>query len=460
MAIVNKKRIYFDVTSRTDKSLLLWSLADATVNARNRHVDKIATIGDVAIELISSLDNIRTTSNYAYGDTIGSGTYNGTIKQFRSQYTPGLEFGIWKSTKSSFELTTLAEELQKGNITNEEYITIVMFNYLQIIDGKIVSLLKESVESAFTNANQYLTVNDIYSNDTLVNQAYLATCDDEMIKKIKYSCRLLFNVLSETIYFTKISNAEIQYNGDTAKKDELINAINSTMLTASTAEDLEEVLADLSEQQFYADYITRTPKELVDYLLKHYSKIITPNVVAINDLQTPVIVNENVTLQEDVIKPNIPVKPFSFNGRTRKTDFIERTKRQSRIGKAAEQIVFEHEVERIRKINPSHIDKVVWVSNIYGDGAGYDIKSIDIDSSGGITNKYIEVKATSCSKNTPIEVTRNEVECSKHFANEYVVYRLYDFKPSENVIKYYTLVGDLTNVANATLEPTSFRMFF
>jgi hypothetical protein len=460
MAIVNKKRLYFDVLSRTDKSLMLWSLADATINARNKHVDKIATRGDVANELTSSLDNIRTTSNHAYGDTIGSGTYNGTLKQFSSQYTPGLEFAVWKSTKSSFELTTLAEELQKGNITNEEYISIVMFNYIQIIDGKIVSILKESVESAFTNANHYLTVNDIYSHDTLINQAYLATCDAKTKKKIKESCRLLFNVLSETIYFTKISEDEIQYNGDAAKKDELINAIDSSMLTASTAEELEEVLADLSEQQFYAEYITRTPKELVDYLSKHYSKIITPNVVAINDLQTPVIVNENVTLQEDVTKPNIPVKPFSYTGRTRKTDFIERTKRQSRIGKAAERIVYENEVERIRKIDPSLVDRVIWVSNIYGDGAGYDIQSIDIDPSGVIRDKYIEVKATSCSKNTPIEVTRNEVECSKHFPNEYVVYRLYDFKPSDNVFKYYTLVGDLTNVANARLEPTSFRMFF
>ena len=455
MGIVNKKHLYFDVLSRTDKSLMLLSLADATVKARNNHIKKIATKADVENELISSLNNIRTKANGAYGDTIGAGSYKGTRIQFNSQYIPGLEFGVWKVAKKSFELTTLAEELQKQTITPKDYISIVMFNYIQVIDSKIISILKECVQCAFNNTNRYLNVNDIYSNDALVNQVYLTTCNEKEIKYIKGSCRLLFNVLTETFYFTKISDDLIQYNGDTAKKDELIKAIDNTMITTLT----DDVLKDLSERQFYAEYITRTTKEFVDYLSKHYSQNIEPNVVAVNNIQEPIIVNEKITLKEDKIKPSIPVRQIVYTGKTRKTDFIEKIKRQSRIGKAAERIVYEHEVERIRKINDSHIDKVIWVSNINGDGAGYDIKSIDIDSSGVITNKYIEVKATSCSKDTPIEVSRNEVECSKHFANEYIVYRLYDFKPSDEIFNYYTIIGDITKILNATLEPTSFRLF-
>lgn len=455
MGIVNKKHIYFDLLSRTDKSLMLMSLADATVNARNNHANRIATKVDVAKELLVSLNNIRTTPNGAYGRTIGAGSYNGTLERFESQYTQGLEFGVWKSTKICFELTALAEELQNQTITPKEYISIVMFNYIQIIDNKIISILKECVQCAFTNANQYLNVNNIYSNNALVNQAYLTTCSNNELNKIEESCRLLFNVLSETFYFTKISGDVIQYNGDSAKKNELIKAIDSTMITTLTY----DVLTDLSERQFYAEYITRTTKEFVDYFSKHYSQNIAPTVVAINSIQAPIIVNSNITLEEDEIKPNIPVTEYVYKGRTRKTDFIEKIMRQSRIGKAAEKIVYEHEVERIREIDPSHIDKVIWVSNIDGDGAGFDIKSINIDSSGVITDKYMEVKATSCSKETPIEISRNEVGCSKHFANEYIVYRLYDFKASDKIFKYYTIIGDLTQISNATLVPTSYRLF-
>jgi len=454
MGIVNKEHLYFDVLSRTDKSLMLRSLADATVKARNKHISKIAIKQDVANELISSLNNIRIKSNGSYGKTIGTGRYIGTLKQFDSQYTPGLEFGVWKST-ISFELTALAEELQKQTISPQEYISIVMFNYIQIIDNKIISVLKECVLCAFTNANQYLNVNDIYTNNTLVNQEYLTSCSKNKIKKIKESCRLLFNVLSETIYFTKISNNKIQYNGDVSKKDELINAIDSTMISTLTV----DVLTDLSEQKFYAEYITRTTKDLIDYFSKHYSINIASNVVALNNFQETLFVSENITLEEDKTMPSIPVIQYKYQGRTHKTDFIERIKRQSTIGKAAEKIVYEHEVERIRKIDPNRIDEVKWESNINGDGAGYDIKSIDIDSSGFITDKYIEVKATTRGKDTPIEVTRNEVGCSKHFGNEYIVYRLYDFKPSDDKLKYYTIIGDLTTITNATLEPTSYRLF-
>jgi Domain of unknown function (DUF3883) len=455
MGIVNKKHLYFDALSRTDKSLMLLSLADATVNARNKNRNKVATRDEVARELISSLNNIRTSINGAYGRTIGAGTYSGTTEQFRSQYTPGLEFGLWKTTKKGFVLSALAEELQKQTITSKEYMSIIMFNYIQIIDGKTVSILKECVHDAFTRPNRYLKVNDIYSNNTLVNQAYLARISDNKKREVRATCRVLFNVLSETFYFTKVSNNKLKFNGNSANKDELISAIDRTMVSTS----IEDILPDFNEQQFYTEYITRTTKEFVDYFSKHYLINIPLNIIASNNLQEPIILNDDIILEEYKGIPNIPYKPRVYTGNTYKTNFLEKTKRQSRIGKAAEKIVYEQEVERVRKIKSTHIDKVIWESKINGDGAGYDIKSIDIDPNGEIIDKYIEVKATSSGINTPIEISRNEVECSRHYSNEYIIYRLYDFKPSNNKFKYYTITGSIAKISNATLEPTAFRLY-
>lgn len=461
MGIVNKKHLYFDVESRTDKSLMVWALADATVNAKNKHVNNIATKEDVSKELIYSLNNIRTRENGAYGRTIGVGSYKGTKTQFNSQYTAGLELGLWSSTgewnsnTKSFELTILGRELQKQRLTAKAYITIVLFNYIQIIDGKIISILKECIKLAFKNPSQSLCVDDIYKNNILVSQSYLATLKDNTKMELRGRCATLFNILSETYYFTKSSNNEIRFNGDLKSKEELINSINNTMINTLT----DDVIIDLSGRQFYSEYITRTPIELIDYLSKHYSFIIPSDIITKNSIQAPIMLEDKIKLVEDKKKPNMNFSQFVYSGKARKTDMLEKNKRQIKIGKAAEKIVYEHEIERVRKIDPILTDKVMWESDVNGDGIGYDIRSINIDKNGNITDKYIEVKATSGDKNTPIDITRNEVECSKRFDNEYVIYRLYDFKPSNKKFKYYTINGDLTKISNCILEPTSYKLY-
>ncbi|CUO40011.1 DUF3883 domain-containing protein [Clostridium paraputrificum] len=453
MGIVNKKYVYFDVLTRTDKALMLRSLADATVNAISKTTLGVSIKDDIAIELIKSLNNIRTLNNGAYGRTIGAGKYNGSIKKFESQYTPGLEFGIWKSTKPTYELTELAKELQRQNITPKEYISIVMFNYIQIINGNVVSLLKECIEYAYKNNNN-LTVEDIYSNNILVDQSTVNSYSQKQKKRVRGSCRILFNVLSETIFFNRISNNRIQYNGNLSSYKDLIESINNSMIKVLTP----EVLADLSNRQFYAEYITRTTSELINHFNKYYNINITQNTILRNNILSDLICENKIILEEDKTIPKIPISRMMYIGNARKIDFIEKNKRQAMIGNAAEKMVYEYEIERIKSLDSTLVDKVEWVSDKYGDGLGYDIKSINIDSHGNITNKYIEVKASSAGKNTPIEVTRNEVECSIHFGNEYEVYRLYDFKSSNIKFRYYILKGDLTKIENVKLEPTSYRL--
>ena len=67
-------------------------------------------------------------------------------------------------------------------------------------------------------------------------------------------------------------------------------------------------------------------------------------------------------------------------------------------------------------------DKVEWVSKDVGDGAGFDILSKNKNG----TDKYIEVKTTKLTEETPIFVTRNELKFSIKNEKNYFLYRLFN----------------------------------
>ncbi|WP_447403069.1 MrcB family domain-containing protein (plasmid) [Lysinibacillus sp. fkY74-1] len=67
----------------------------------------------------------------------------------------------------------------------------------------------------------------------------------------------------------------------------------------------------------------------------------------------------------------------------------------SKIGKLAEEFVFNSEIERLKDMGREDlVDRVKHVSK-EKDGLGYDIESIDINPSGDIVEKFIEVKGSS-----------------------------------------------------------------
>ncbi|MEH6939972.1 DUF3578 domain-containing protein [Bacillus sp. JJ664] len=73
----------------------------------------------------------------------------------------------------------------------------------------------------------------------------------------------------------------------------------------------------------------------------------------------------------------------------------------SKVGKAAEEFVFNSEIERLMSMGREDlVDKVKHVSK-EKDGLGYDILSVDIDLYGDLVEKFIEVKGSSLGgKNT------------------------------------------------------------
>ena len=134
-----------------------------------------------------------------------------------------------------------------------------------------------------------------------------------------------------------------------------------------------------------------------------------------------------------------------------KRDYIIQYIRDFEIGEAGESLVYKHELDTIKKAkNAGLIDQSVfvkWVSR-EDDSAGYDILSYDIDKK---VEKYIEVKTTTGSKNTPFYISENELEFSKNNADKYCVYRVYGLKDEISLTHYYIINGNLEEQENFEL---------
>lgn len=122
------------------------------------------------------------------------------------------------------------------------------------------------------------------------------------------------------------------------------------------------------------------------------------------------------------------------------------------IGLAGELLILAYEKDELIKTGHQELaDLMVHVSIIEGDGAGFDILSFYKDG----REKFIEVKTTTGSENTPFFITSNELTRSITDPDNYHLYRVYDFNPAENSGKFYMLSGNLTNVLE--LSPIKYK---
>lgn len=134
---------------------------------------------------------------------------------------------------------------------------------------------------------------------------------------------------------------------------------------------------------------------------------------------------------------------------TRKNDFLMKSIKQTKLGKAGELMVLNYEINSLK--NEGRIDlanKVKHISEEEGDGAGYDILSYEPDG----TEKYIEVKTTTGKNDTLFNITENELEFSEKKSLNYYLYRLYDFKKETNTAKCYIFKGNLKPVLNLKVQ--------
>ena len=115
-------------------------------------------------------------------------------------------------------------------------------------------------------------------------------------------------------------------------------------------------------------------------------------------------------------------------------------KKRQIIGEAGEKFVYEQECAWVAANVSNPAGKVEWSSKVYGDGLGYDIKSVAHDGSN--RSLLIEVKSTTSSNaNTRFQMTQNELdffESTMKPCDVLELHRLYD--PSNDLSSFTRLI--------------------
>lgn len=133
-------------------------------------------------------------------------------------------------------------------------------------------------------------------------------------------------------------------------------------------------------------------------------------------------------------------------------DYLAQEARNRSLGLAGEQFVVTYERWRLQqKCLPGLAEKVEHVAQTMGDGLGFDVRSFDAYGN----EKWIEVKTTSFTKDTPFYVTHNELQVSRAQADRFHLYRVYEFRKQP---KMFALAGCLDQ--HCALDPVTFSARF
>ncbi len=133
-------------------------------------------------------------------------------------------------------------------------------------------------------------------------------------------------------------------------------------------------------------------------------------------------------------------------------DYAAKDAQNRDLGQKGELLVIAHEIDRLTKAGRADLaEKIVHVSKIEGDSAGYDIRSYESDG----THRFIEVKTTRGDANTSFFISPNELAFSAKNQERYVLFRLYSYDDETGSSKSYLLEGDMAG--HLALEPTAYR---
>lgn len=140
------------------------------------------------------------------------------------------------------------------------------------------------------------------------------------------------------------------------------------------------------------------------------------------------------------------------NRMPRKLDYAARDEANRKLGRAGEQWVIEFEQQRLTESgHPELFQRLDWVSDSQGDGAGFDILSFEDDA----RHRFIEVKTTNGGLGSSFLVSHNELEFSREVCEQFHLYRVFQFREGPRL---FILNGDLDR--HVHLKPTDYRASF
>jgi hypothetical protein len=142
----------------------------------------------------------------------------------------------------------------------------------------------------------------------------------------------------------------------------------------------------------------------------------------------PTQLSLNVTASDIFVDaPNLEdriERPPKLEKLVRKFDPAERDFRNRKLGKAGEEFVVRLERQKLIGVGRDDLaENVRWVSDLDGDGAGYDVRSFGPEGQ----ERLIEVKTTNGAAKTPFYLSRNEHETAELRPDAWRLYRVHLF---------------------------------
>jgi hypothetical protein len=132
-----------------------------------------------------------------------------------------------------------------------------------------------------------------------------------------------------------------------------------------------------------------------------------------------------------------------------KFDPAARDARNRDLGRAGEEFVVGFERRRLDKAGKPKLAKDVrWVSDLDGDGYGYDVQSFDADSG---EPRLLEIKTTCGNERTPFWMTKRECDVAAEQGGIYRIRRVFHFR---NEVKMFDIAPPLE--AGLRLAPATF----
>lgn len=273
--------LYFDALIRTQKKESVLAFIMATYYAKkNNSEDNVKNDLYKRLEYAYGLfrDNVRGSDN-------GVGSYTGTDGQFSSQYTLGLEMGIWKNSK--LDLNDLALKVATNKITITDYFDAVLLNYIQPINGTIVHPLYQILKYIKANNGQsihkseFLAALDLTEESTeainalyniFIGSSYFEDNNNRLVLSKEY-------ILDSLI--AKCNKTYLGEDGYLKAKDELENNDEKYIeYLISNNEEYDEIEDEIENQKFkFKEWLTNSGRfsknsirnyvYYIDYIKKH-----------------------------------------------------------------------------------------------------------------------------------------------------------------------------------------------
>lgn len=193
-------------------------------------------------------------------------------------------------------------------------------------------------------------------------------------------------------------------------------------------------------------------KSVHAYVLKHQQSVGTI-VDALEEVKMPGDKTYLAALVEAPAREVLVHTPaFTRQRLPRKFDYAARDEANRKLGRAGEHWVIGYEQHRLTEQgHPELFQRLDWISDSQGDGAGFDILSFENDA----RERFIEVKTTNAGVGSSFLISHNELMLSKEVDEQFYLYRVFQFRDGPRL---FTLSGDLAQ--HVHLKATDYRASF